>query len=218
MPLIVSQMNTHQHTPVTVGIGENMPTSNNNGTQGNSVSDIHTCTPNYTSITSNNVPNLVSCTQSHNNNSTSNLSNVQLVNDNNLAQLYVSRPSDDIARHISPNLRQKIISGENIDLSLLLENTQSMREYGMQQKIIMVQGELVVQHKHEAKTIVSVETWTDEFLVFMSVYCSVHRDQYLHLLKYMNIIRLGAKRICGMGWKTYDEQFRLRKAQKPLFP
>ena len=35
------------------------------------------------------------------------------------------------------------------------------------------------------------------------------------LLKYMQSVRLGSKRCVGLGWKAYDEQFRLRKVQGP---
>lgn len=78
-----------------------------------------------------------------------------------------------------------------------------------------MQGELVIQTKHETKKILSIETWTDAFIVFMSIYCSLHTQQYPILLKYMNIIRLAAKRCCDIGWKTYDGQFRLHKSQDP---
>ena len=44
----------------------------------------------------------------------------------------------------------------------------------------------------------------------MSVYLSVHTSLTQDLLKYLNTIRLGAKRILGLGRKEYDEQFRYR--------
>lgn len=31
----------------------------------------------------------------------------------------------------------------------------------------------------------------------------------------MSMVRLGASRTMGLGWKSYDEQFRLRKTQNP---
>jgi hypothetical protein len=33
--------------------------------------------------------------------------------------------------------------------------------------------------------------------------------------KYMSMVRLGASRCANLGWKMYDEQFRLRKTQDP---
>ena len=34
-------------------------------------------------------------------------------------------------------------------------------------------------------------------------------------LKYMHVIRLAASRVSNLGWVSYDEQFRLRKARAP---
>ena len=56
--------------------------------------------------------------------------------------------------------------------------------------------------------------WTDAFLIYFSIYCRAHPQKVQDLLKYMHTIRLGAKR-CPLGWKTYDEQFRLRMANNP---
>jgi len=47
------------------------------------------------------------------------------------------------------------------------------------------------------------------------IYCSTHPDRFQELLKHMHSVQLGAKCIPGLGWKSYDEQFRLRKAQDP---
>ena len=57
--------------------------------------------------------------------------------------------------------------------------------------------------------------WTDAFINFIGVFCSVHKDRCNELLKYMYTIRLGAKRLAGHCWVHYDEQFRLRKALNP---
>ena len=57
--------------------------------------------------------------------------------------------------------------------------------------------------------------WTDAFLIYTSIYCTIHVLRLQELLKYMQTIRLGAKRNAGFRWKLYDEQFRLRKAQEP---
>jgi hypothetical protein len=49
----------------------------------------------------------------------------------------------------------------------------------------------------------------------MSVYCSIHTTKFQELLKYMNSIRLAAKRCSGDGWLLYDQQYRLKKAKDP---
>ena len=46
----------------------------------------------------------------------------------------------------------------------------------------------------------------------ISIYCSAHENRFQELLKYMSDVRLGAQRSSSLGWKPYDEQYRLRKA------
>ena len=58
--------------------------------------------------------------------------------------------------------------------------------------------------------------WTDAFLIDTSICLTIYVSRFQELLKYMQTIRLGAKRNAGFGWKLYDEQFRLRKAQEPV--
>jgi hypothetical protein len=36
------------------------------------------------------------------------------------------------------------------------------------------------------------------------------------LLTYMSDVLLGAQRSSSLGWKPYDEQYRLRKASNPM--
>ncbi|CAC5413811.1 unnamed protein product [Mytilus coruscus] len=54
-----------------------------------------------------------------------------------------------------------------------------------------------------------------QLFIYTSIYCNLHPGRFHELLKYMSIIRLGAKRCNNLGWKHYDEQFRLRKAIDP---
>ena len=69
-----------------------------------------------------------------------------------------------------------------------------------------MQRQLVIQQKQQPN-IANIELWTDAFLIFLSIHCSAHAQKIQGLLKYMNTVRLGAKR-CGtnnFGWKQYDE-------------
>ena len=112
---------------------------------------------------------------------------------------------------ISHQVKENIIKGEYVEMSSLLEKNQY--ENG-EQTVSVVNGELVVQKIRKQK-INNVEVWTDAFINFIGVFCSVHKDRCNELLKYMYTIRLGAKRLAGHGWVHYDEQFRLRKALNP---
>ncbi|KAJ8303595.1 hypothetical protein KUTeg_019991 [Tegillarca granosa] len=118
---------------------------------------------------------------------------------------------DNLGVHVSCSLKQKIVNGQFIELASLLEHTAINQP---EQKIYISNGELITKEKPSAK-ITSIEKWIDAFLIFTSVYCHAHPSRFLEFLKYMHDIRLGASRIRGMGWRSYDEQFRLRKAVDP---
>ena len=63
--------------------------------------------------------------------------------------------------------------------------------------------------------VTDIGSWTDAFLIFTSIYSSVHITRTQELLKYMNNIRLAEKRHKGLGWYYYDQQFRLRMGRDP---
>ena len=124
------------------------------------------------------------------------------------------KAADNLGMHVSPSNKDKIIQGGYIDLALLLQNNNTHILQPNKQTINLIQGELVIQPKTYQR-ITTIEQWTDAFITFISIYCQVHVDKFQQLLKYMNNVRIGAKR-CGqhcLGWKQYEEQFRLKIAQ-----
>lgn len=126
-----------------------------------------------------------------------------------------TKANDELALHVSSTIKQKIFKGEFVEFSSLLQNNNvQVKASNDRQTISIVQGELVVQPKHQQK-VANIEQWTDAFLIFMNIYCQVHIDKVHALLKYANNVRIAAKR-CGhlnFGWRQYDEQFRLKMAQ-----
>ena len=52
-------------------------------------------------------------------------------------------------------------------------------------------------------------------MVFMDVLLQKWPNHGQELLKYMHTIRLASSRGSGLGWVSYDEQYRLRKARSP---
>ncbi|VDI00685.1 Hypothetical predicted protein [Mytilus galloprovincialis] len=73
--------------------------------------------------------------------------------------------SDDLARNVTVSLRQKIIAGEYIDLALLLVNSQASA--GDKQKVVISQGEILLQPRQQQQKIDSIDTWTDAYLVYI---------------------------------------------------
>lgn len=119
--------------------------------------------------------------------------------------------SGDISVGVAQNIQEKIVKGEYVDLATLLVNT---NQPDLTQRLALQNGELVLQKTQNSK-ILNIEQWTTAFTIFISIFCKVHLHRFQELLKYMHTIRLGASRSSSMGWKTYDEQFRLRKALDP---
>ena len=117
-----------------------------------------------------------------------------------------------LGAHVSATTKNKIINGEYVDLAQLLENTSKSDK--QEKQIVLLDGVLLTKEKTK-QNIVNIEKWTDAFLVFASIYTAAHPSKYQGMLKYINIIRLGASRLRGMGWKSYDEQFRFKMSMDP---
>lgn len=130
---------------------------------------------------------------------------------------YVDSIHTLLSSNVSNSLKSKIISSSYIDISLLLDNT-SLTESSEKRIFFNDKGELVTREVvRPSIKIQSISRWTDAFLVYASIYASAHPESFQGLLKYLHDIRLGASR-CGegdLGWKKYDEQFRLRRSIDP---
>ena len=122
----------------------------------------------------------------------------------------------DIGLHISMKLREKIWNGEFVDLGELLNKDPCKDEVG--QKLVLINGEIVVKQKSESPKIENIEAWTNAFIIYASIFLEKHPDQVQGIFKYMHTIRLAATRLSGQGWKNYDIQFRLRKAMTSSIP
>jgi len=63
----------------------------------------------------------------------------------------------------------------------------------------------------------AINTWLDAFLTYISIYISAHPESTQGLLTYMYTVKLGASRSTGLGWREYDQQFRLKKSNAQLY-
>jgi hypothetical protein len=86
--------------------------------------------------------------------------------------------------NVPHNLKQNIVAGEYIDISLLFVN--SMSSSNDSQKITFVEGELIIQPKQSHPKINSIEVWTDAFMVALSVFGSVLPETFHELLKHIS--------------------------------
>jgi hypothetical protein len=81
---------------------------------------------------------------------------------------------------------------EYIDLAVLLNNSNSNNTHD-NKKIAFINGELIVQQEQNAPKITSIETWTDAFIIYMNIYCSVHTEKFAQLL------------FTQLGWEEKDQ-------------
>lgn len=118
---------------------------------------------------------------------------------------------DDLGLHVAQSVKDKIINGEYIELeSLILNNINAVD----QSKALVVDNSGNINVKQTNKrTITDISTWIDAFLIFASIYIRAHPEAMQGILKYMANVKLGAHRCIGLGWLSYDQQFRLRKAK-----
>ena len=117
-----------------------------------------------------------------------------------------------VGSHISQAMREKIVSGQYIDLENLLESPID----NVNKLSINREGHLILAPVEKKSKITNIQSWSDAFIIYSSIYVSAHPDKAQALLKYMHNIRTGAKRTSGLGWKVYDQQFRLRLASDPV--
>lgn len=111
--------------------------------------------------------------------------------------------NNDVAATVPQNIKEQIMKGEYIDLATLLSNDHNPNV----QNLVLLKGELVVESPKSAVKILSIQQWSNVFIIYISVYCTAHPQRFQELLKYLYVIRQGALRCNNLGWKSYDEQF-----------
>lgn len=120
---------------------------------------------------------------------------------------------NELGLNVSNKTKLKIVSDEYIDLASLLTVSTNLEN---SDRILQVKnGQILLEPKKTAGKIDTIDKWTDAFLVFMSIYVQAHPSSATSLIKYMSIVRLGAARTKSLGFKSYDEQFRVKKAKNP---
>ncbi len=130
------------------------------------------------------------------------------------------RNSNGLGLSVPMSVKQKIWNGESVDFSqLLTDNSIQLLANSQQQQselTLAVEGERIVfKQPSLKKKIDSWDKWLSAFHVFMSLYLERHSARAAELLKYAETIRLASVQFSGFGWRTYDEQFRLRHAVNP---
>ncbi len=130
--------------------------------------------------------------------------------------------SHEIDSHVPASIKAKIAKSEYVNLAFLLEGSLDVnREQAFDIKVAGLNafggneaGNIVLRGPGPRRKIESIETWTDAFLVFTHIFAKTHPSRQNELLTYMRSIRRAAK-YGGIGYKLYDEKFRLAQADNP---
>lgn len=124
---------------------------------------------------------------------------------------------DKLSIPVSADLKHKILSGKYIDLSDLLPKSAQSESDTQITYAEDAQGHLIPKSVKKRRYELSIAQWTSAFHTFMSVYVELHPDDVQDLLAYMELIR-SAARDHPVAWRTYDEEFRTKKAADPARP
>lgn len=128
---------------------------------------------------------------------------------------YTTSVCDPVCAHIPVKLKEKIWAGQFIDLSILLKSAQDLAADAQQGGDLVIKGGQLTVVQHKSKAITNIHIWTSAFMIYMSVLLEKWPQKGQELLKYMSMVRLAASRGSGLGWVSFDEQYRLRKARSP---
>lgn len=97
---------------------------------------------------------------------------------------------------------EKIWANQFINLNILLQQ----REGPLSLKIST--GSVTLQQGFsKPKTPMSIQQWTDAFVIYMAIYIEKYPEQAPHLLKYCYFIRDMHKMLGDKSWRVYDENF-----------
>ena len=119
---------------------------------------------------------------------------------------------DSLGAFIPGRIKSQIWEGKFIDLSLLIKTTNQLQDFDSQGELQIKEGRLCLV-KPRNNSYLTIEKWTNAFMIFTSIMLEKFPTRAQELLKYMRDIRLAATR--SNYWFSYDEQFRLRIASQP---
>ena len=94
-----------------------------------------------------------------------------------------------------------------ININLLLKGNVELLEFSSGGDLHMIDKGLVESRPKAVKDkVVSIEKWTDAFLIFASIYLKRYPRKLQEILQFMKIILEAVTRSYSFSWKTYDER------------
>ncbi len=154
--------------------------------------------------------------------SQSQLINYQAIQQQQLGFTPLTSVCSPLGSNVPQNLKTKIVNGEYVDFAVLLDKSegdqsQPWRQEEQQAMALSVNqgGQIIWKSNKPKQYITSIHSWTSAFLVYSAIYLAAHPHRVQEMLKYANVIRTASSRFGGWGWRTYDQQFRMRQQGQP---
>jgi len=122
--------------------------------------------------------------------------------------LSLSTP-DQLAVVVPLGTKQKIWAGGFVNLANFLPRIDDEGQCKLQ----VIDGDLV--KKTTIRRITNANDWTSCFVRYMGIYCDRNPAKIAAVCRYVDTVRLAAEKFGGLGWRAYDEQFRLLVAENP---
>ena len=116
---------------------------------------------------------------------------------------------DQLAVVVPLGTKQKIWAGGFVNLANFLPR---LDDEG-QVKLQVIDGDLV--KKTTVRRITNANDWSSCFVRYMGIYCDRNPAKIAAVCRYFDTVRLAAEKFGGLGWRAYDEQFRLLVAENP---
>lgn len=117
---------------------------------------------------------------------------------------------DDLTCHVPAETCSKIWRNKYINLATLIRKDFPDNSDQSRQLVLSESGELQTRPK-PTKAIYNISQWTDAFIIFAAIYLKRHQDEVTDIFHYMATIREASSRSSSLAWRTYDEQFRMRR-------
>ena len=113
-------------------------------------------------------------------------------------------------------MKQTICEHKYVNIALLLKGNAKLAEIfsgGGGDILYVSDGKVEARPKQTKERVNSIEQWTDAIFIFMSIYLR-YPGKTQELLKYISAIRDAAAKFPNYDWRYYDEQFRVRQAER----
>ena len=120
-----------------------------------------------------------------------------------------------VGNHIDENTKSKIVKGEYVDFSKLVDKDRVADEVGPKYHMVFQAGKQFWVPASEGTIITSFGRWEQAFRVYSNIYLKTHPNRASELVQYNHLIHTASQEFVWGNVYQYDKDFRLHMA---LFP